>query len=637
LWFSMSGIAGIIRFDGASVAAELVDGMTSAMRHRGPDGIQHWVDGSVALGQCMLRTTPESLEERQPLTNEDETLVLVMDGRVDNWEELRRELLGRGAVLRDRSDAELVLRAYEVWGRECLPHIDGDFALAIWDARRREAFCARDRMGHKPFHYHWDGKTLSFASDLRAILALPWVREEPNESMLAEYLTWDWRSRDETLWRGILRLVAAHRMVAAGREPQLECYWEPDLWASLPFRKDEEYFEYYRELLADAIRRLSRSQRPVAVSVSGGLDSSAILCMAEHLRRAGKLLTSCVEGYTLAFAEGDGAAYELPYARAVGEYLGVRIHEIPPTRVPFSWFAECASAERDFPSFPHGTMCIGLHQQAVAQGSRVLLYGRGGDEWMQGSRAYYAEELMQRHWSTVLEVFRSDVAAFGIRQATQWVVRHGCFPLLPPTLQGILRRLVRKMRRNALPSGKYNYWLSPRMREIARMRLGPDNPQPRERIPRAGQQELLEALHHALRVNSMEWTERLNTTNAEIELRFPFDDPKIVQFAFSTPARLWLRGNRTKYIHVQALQGLMPYVILERQTKAEFGVVAREHLGQMQEVFTEMLPCRREGWVNQDGLKRLYQSCRNDPAINQQLWILWTIYGCDGVYSEGCS
>ena len=136
----MSGIAGIIHFDGKPVEPGLIEKMTSAMAHRGPDGINHWVKGSVALGQCMLRTTPESLEEHQPLTNEDESLVLVMDGRVDNWEELRRELLGRGAVLRTRSDAELVLRAYEIWGRDCLAHIDGDFALVIWDAHKQQAF-----------------------------------------------------------------------------------------------------------------------------------------------------------------------------------------------------------------------------------------------------------------------------------------------------------------------------------------------------------------------------------------------------------------------------------------------------------------------------------------------------------------
>ena len=196
----MSGIAGIIHFDGRPVEPGQVEAMTAAMHTRGPDGIHHWRRGNVALGQCMLRTTPESLEETQPLTNEDESLVLVMDGRVDNWEELRRELLGKGAKLRTRADAELVLRAYEVWGRDCLTHIDGDFALLIWNARQQEAFCARDRMGSKPFQYQWNGKTLVFSSELRPIIDSQLVPKSINQFVLAEYLAAEWYSRDETLW-----------------------------------------------------------------------------------------------------------------------------------------------------------------------------------------------------------------------------------------------------------------------------------------------------------------------------------------------------------------------------------------------------------------------------------------------------
>jgi len=626
----MSGIAGIIHFDGAPVAPGLVEAMTSAMAYRGPDGIQHWVQGSVALGQCMLRTTPESLEERQPLANEDASLVLVMDGRVDNWEELRRELLARGTALRDRSDAELVLRAYEAWGRECLPHIDGDFALVIWDARRQEAFCARDRMGHKPFHYHWDGKTLAFATDLYAILALPWVRQEPNEGMLAEFLAWEWHSRSETLWSGILRLVAAHRMVAGSWGLQLESYWEPDLWATLPFRKDEEYVEHYRELLADVVRRLSRSHRPLAVEVSGGLDSSAIFCVAERLRQMDKLSAPGIEGYTLAFTEEDGAAYELPYARAVGEHLGVRIHEIPPTRMPPSWFAEYARIGRDFPAFPNWAMSIGIRQRAAEQGSRVLLNGVGGDQWLEGSRAYYEEELAQRHWSAVLDCFMADAAASGIRQATAWLIRYGCFPLFPPASQEALRRLVRAMRRSAV-SLDARYWLSPRMREVARSRLDMGSPQQGLQVCRASQRGHLRILCHATIQHCIEWGERL-AAHSGIELRHPLNDPKIVQYAFSTPARLWLRGDRTKHLHVQALQGLMPSIILKRESKAAFFVVVYEYLDQMQEILTETLPRERKAWVTEDGMNRLFQSCRDDPPANRWVWILWSIYGCDRAY-----
>ena len=142
----LSGIAGVIRFDGGPVEPGRVETMTSCMAYRGPDGVSHWRVGSVALGQCMTRTTLESLEETQPLANEDESLVLVLDGWLSNWEELRAEILAKGGKLRTRADAELVLRSYEIWGEDCLDRLEGDFAFVIWDARQRRAFCARDRI-----------------------------------------------------------------------------------------------------------------------------------------------------------------------------------------------------------------------------------------------------------------------------------------------------------------------------------------------------------------------------------------------------------------------------------------------------------------------------------------------------------
>ena len=141
---------------GADPAPEpgTVERMTAAMDYRGPDGIAHWQRGSVALGHCMLRTTTESLEEVQPLANEDESLILVIDGWLSNWEELRADLLSRGAKLRTRSDAELVLRAYEAWGDDCPKHIDSECAFVFWDARRQMAWSARDHAGLRPLLYH---------------------------------------------------------------------------------------------------------------------------------------------------------------------------------------------------------------------------------------------------------------------------------------------------------------------------------------------------------------------------------------------------------------------------------------------------------------------------------------------------
>jgi asparagine synthase (glutamine-hydrolysing) len=271
---------------------------------------------------------------------------MVMDGRVDNWEELRRELLGKGAPLRNRADSELVLRAYEVWGRECLGHIDGDFALVIWDARRQEAFCARDRAGSRRFHYHWNGQTLVFATDVLAVLSMAWVPKTINDGMVVEHLANEWHSLDETFWQDVLRLVPAHRLVAGAGGLQIDRYWLPDMHATIPCRSDGEYIEYYRALFTDVVRRMSRSNHTVACDVSGGLDSSAIFAVAERLRQDGLLPAPGLEGYALDF-RGDPDADELVYGRAVGTHLGRTIHEIAPARMPLDWFRDHARRYRE--------------------------------------------------------------------------------------------------------------------------------------------------------------------------------------------------------------------------------------------------------------------------------------------------
>ena len=576
----MSGIACIINFDGAPVAAGLIEKMTSAMGHRGPDGINHWVQGSVALGQCMLHTTPESLEETQPLTNEDESLVLVMDGRVNNWEELREELLQRGAVLRNRADAELVLRAYEIWGGECLQRIEGDFALVIWDARRRAVFCARDRMGLKPFNYRWDGKTLIVASELHAILALPCVEQVFNEGLLAEYLGNAWLSRDETFWRGVMRLVAAHRMTVNADGAGIDRYWQPDFLVTLPYKRDEEYVENYRELFADVVRRMSRSHLPVAYEVSGGLDSSAIFAMAEELRRQQKLPAPGIAGYTLDFHD-DPDANELEYVRVLAQHLGVPIHEIPPTQLPVSWYREWAGKYREFPGYPNGTMALGLREASSRQGSRVLISGSGGDEWvgMPWAGIYYEEELTAMNWGNVYTSLKVDCRELGARMALWWLFRYGVLPLAPEALKEVRRQQLRVKKAQVS-------WLSNSLQEILeqrRLRSHNTVPVPLQRRGQRKQVEILDGAYDAL---AKELEERLGTS-LNLELRKPFFNQKIVQLAFSTPERFRSRGHTTKWLHRQAMKGLLPETVRVRDTKSDFMVAFRRQLNSMQTELAE--------------------------------------------------
>lgn len=624
----MSGIAGVIRFDGGSVEPGLVEQMTGAMRFRGPDGIRHREEGNLAFGQCLLRTTPESLEEVQPLANEDGSLVLVLDGRVDNRVGLRRELEGLGATLRDRSDPELVLRSYEAWGRGFLSRIEGDFALVVWDGRARTALCARDRMGNKPLHYHWQGGVLSFASDLCALLALPWVGRNLNEGFLAEVLADEWHSRDETLWSGIHRLVAAHRMVVGAGGPRVERYWEPDLRPALRFSRESEVVDLYREVLTEEVRRCARSQAPVAFEVSGGLDSSALFCLAARLEDTEGPLSPGVQGYTLRIDDGSQAD-ELEYARAAGRFAGRPLHEVPPSCLPPEWYSERAASFRDFPGYLNGAMFLDLKLLARRNGCRVVVTGEGGDQWLGGERTYYAETLRAGDWLRFLRLFALDTRSRGGRKALSWMLRQGLFPLLPRPVGNALRRAVRRFRR--LPVGRGRCpWLNPRMNRLLELRRESARSALPTRPARVGQGRQLEILNDPFGDHVMEVNERLNASLG-LEGRNPFLSPAVVQLSFSVPEWMRRRGERNKYLHVKALDGLMPRLVLDRQSKADFGSVARPQLDAREPVFAGELVETLRPWIEPDGLRDLFRTYRQEPQSGWPVWSLSAVLGWGGV------
>ena len=624
----MSGIAGIIHFDGKPVEPGQVEAMTAAMQYRGPDGINHWRKGNVALGQCMLRTTPESLEETQPLTNEDESLVLVMDGRVDNWEELRRELLGKGAVLRTRADAELVLRAYEVWGRECLNHIEGDFALVIWNARRQEAFCARDRVGNKPFNYHWNGNTLAFSSELYPILALPWVSEVLNQDTLAEYLGTEWYSLDETLWQGVMRLKPSHFMVAAGQGGLVpHRYWMPDLHQTLLYRTEEDYIEHYRALFTDVVRRMSRSLAPVACEVSGGLDSSAIFAVAETLRQQGRLLAPGLEGYTLDFS-GDPAADEMAYARAVGIHLGRIIHEVTPAHMPLDWYRETARLYREFPDYPNGAMGFSIAATARSRGSRVLVSGLGGDEWAGGCRLYYAEAIAGGRGRELLALLQRDAREAGLSAALWWLVRHGLLALLPDGSRRDFRKIgafVRGRKRDLPPS-----WLAPAMQQRLAQRKKHHELEFSPSWQRLGQRRQWLNLSDAYGTLAREINER-RASRTGLEWRQPFWDPHIIQAAFAMPEHLRLRGHKNKWLHRRAIAGLLPEQVLQRQSKAEFSVAFSQYWSNLRpQLLADVLP-RRLDWIESLSFSNLLGQAFDSQCEHWSEGIAWTLFGLDAL------
>lgn len=621
----MSGIAAIIRFDGGDVEPGAIERMTAAMDYRGPDGIVHWHKGPVALGHCMMHTTAESLEEVQPLANEDESLVLVMDGWLANWEELRHELLQRGAKLRSRSDAELVLRAYETWGEDCPRHIDGEFAFLVWDRRHRAAFLARDHAGLRPLHYHWDGKQLVVATDIAGVLAAPGIEARPNRAAIAEFMVCEWYSRTETIWCDVLRPLSAHWMRFWSGGTSQGKYWEPPLEIEIEYRAEEQYFEQYREILADSVRRASRSHLPVACDVSGGLDSSGVFAVAHRLLGSGQLECPDIAGFTYLFKETGSPADEIEYARAVARHLGVALHEIEPFMPELAWFEEQGRADCDMAPYPNTAMAVSIGKALTDMGMRVSLNGVGGDEWLYGSRFYYSEQIAALDWKAICSSIRADFRETGLANAVWWPIRFGIMPLLPQPIKNLARRLHARV--NSGPDNTA-YWLSPELNRLLAERRDSFARGQTRRIANPARRGMLTTLEDAYlgiaRDNLVRQCARIG-----YETRFPMYARRYIEFAFAIPEALRLRGSTKKYIHVQALDQDLPAVVARRKTKAAFIQAATRLIDSMRPLLVETLPFGETGHIDPDGMSRLYDCYAQSGYDNAPAWQLWGAFGCE--------
>lgn len=628
----MSGIAGIIHFDGRPVEPGLIEKMTDAMAHRGSDGINHWVKGSVALGQCMLRTTPESLEERQPLTNEDESLVLVMDGRVDNWEELRRELLGRGAVLRNRSDAELVLRAYEVWGGQSPHRILGDFAYVVWDHLKKELFCARDIVGLRPFYYSCDGSFFIFGSSLRVLFQHPSMRKEPNEGMVAEYLSSSIKSREETLYNGIFRLPPAYFLKMREGIFSKRRYWEIDPSREIRYSADCKYAEHFSEVFLEAVSCRMRSYGPVSAELSGGVDSSSIVAVIKGRYATTDRPDIGFETFAMGFP--GLSCDETGFARSVVEKWNVTHHIIDSEPLNKDWYLDEMCKSEDFPIYPTWAVWNSLWSSIKNKGFRVVLNGAGGDEWLTGSMAHYADFLRRFDLKSLIRQWRADrqfadkESVPAINLPSLLLLRAGILPLLPYGLRRIIKKVIRR------DSAEYGL-VAPGFARRIRLSERLETTNSSVRFPTFAQQAIYRTLSEGgWMCHGMEMRDRLDGVN-ELESRFPFMDRRVIEFSLAIPEVQRWRDQYTKFVLRNAMKGLLPEQIRNRRTKADFGHVFFEAYPVVDgDRYFRDLGIASIGWVDGRKISRMYEKMlqsqrRGEVGWMEYIWTLWMVLGIE--------
>jgi asparagine synthase (glutamine-hydrolysing) len=552
----VSGIAGILHLDGSPADPALLREMTDALAHRGPDGAGYWTDGVVALGHRLFVTTTEAQRERQPHHDAAACLCLTFDGRLDNREELAAAIRGRGIALREDTDAELVLRAYEAWGEDSPRRLLGDFAYALWDGRERRLFCARDYMGLRPFHFVRAGSHFLFASELHALFRDRRVGAAPNEGMIAEYLAWSITSQRETLFREVNRLPMAHCMsIDANGRSRTWRYWEPDYGRRSGCATDAEFADAFLDVLRASIRARLRSAGSVGSELSGGLDSSTVSVLAGEIAARESGSTIPWRTYSLAFP--GLPCDETGWIRDTTALAGFDGHVVGNAGLPPEYFATIVGKYGEFPGYPNNDpLLLGITGASRRDGGRVILTGQGGNEWLEGSLAYLADLVKARQWRCAWRVASGEAAASGC-SPVRLLYRHAARPLLRRAIPALA------VQPPMLP------WLDAGL--VARTglleRIALDTQAP----PRASfmQKEMHEIAFSGYQAHAFEAIDRV-TSALGVEYRHPFLDRRLVEFCYGLPGEQRLRDGKPKTVLRNAMAGRLPGSVLGRVEQADY-------------------------------------------------------------------
>jgi len=536
----MSGIAGVVRTDGAPIERELIARLTQSIAFRGPDEQRTWMEGPVAFGHTLLRTTDESEHERQPFTLDGEVWI-VADCRIDSRSELLERMGGTASLLL-ASDVELILRAYLQWGETCVGHLLGDFAFGIWDGRTRRLFCARDHMGIKPFYYAQVGPWLIFSNTLDCIRLHPNVSDKLNDLAIADFILFGVNQDNATTcFSDIRRLPPAHTITCAGSLLAIRRYWTLPVEEPVYYYRDQECIEHFRSLLNQAVSDRLRT-RNVSVFMSGGLDSPALAATAKGLLNA----PGAVQAFTLVF-DWLIPDSERQYADLMASHLGIPIHFFALDEDSQWAIPGARTTPEPIPDLSDPRPRLRCHKQ-MSQHSRVALYGEGPDnalryEW----RSHLAWLASHKRWARLLLDLGKHVLA------------HKRLPLLP-TVPRILQQ--RRIRAGAFWTRDFPAWINPDLVERLHLRerwlawsseseapsAHPVRPMGYSSLQIPAWQSLFEGFEPSY-------------TGATLEVRHPYMDIRILSFLLRVPALPWCRS---KFLLRQAMRGTAPEGVRRR-------------------------------------------------------------------------
>lgn len=588
-----------------------VRAMAKSMAHRGPNDEGTYQDprGRPAYMSHVRLAIIDPENGHQPMANHDGQVCLVFNGAIYNYLELRRELKARGHQIISYSDTEVLLHAYLEWGEQSLTHLNGMFAFAIWDGRNQRLFAARDRMGIKPLYYYFDGHRLLVFSEIKALWSAGVVRPAIDSHGLADYLALQYTLGAKTMFRGVTKLEPGHCLSATLQAEdvsfQVHPWWE--IVYDIDLQQDEEYFtEKLAFLINDAIRLQLRADVPVGAHLSGGMDSSVVVCAAAQHLEGLKLKT-----FTGAFREADEFD-ESAYARLVALEAGTEYHEVYVTCQDFLDLIPKLLYFMDEPAAGPGLLPQYLVSYLASKEVKVVLGGQGGDELFLGYARYllaYLEACLKgaiwetadpkNHAATLQTIISSLPLLQGYLPMMQHFWREGLFE--EPD-----RRYYRLVQR----SGMHGQAISP---EVLDHTYQPFDSF-REIFNQCGQPSLINKISsYELKASlpALLQVEDRTSMAVSLESRLPLLDHRIVELMARVPPTIKFKNGHCKHLFRRAVYNLIPQAISQRQDKKGFPVPLNIWLaGPAQDFVRDILHsprARQRGFYNQDVLDKVLE------------------------------
>jgi asparagine synthase (glutamine-hydrolysing) len=535
--------------------------MRDVITHRGPDEEGLFIDRNVGLGHRRLSIV-DVASGHQPMTNaEDGSLHITYNGEIYNHADYRESLEANGHVYATHCDTETILHLYEEHGSACVDYLRGMFAFAIWDQRKQELFIARDRLGVKPLYYvHTDDGSLYFGSEIKTLLEARAVKPELNYAVLSDYLANHATSGEETLFRGVKRLLPGHVMTWRDGELAIRRYWDVDFSKDeAAARDDQTYIKQWSDLFRESVRLRLMADVPLGMFLSGGIDSSAIAAVMSGM------VSEPIKTFSVAFAERE--ANELEYARLVAKAYKTNHHEIVVSPDQFFDALPRLVWHEDEPLAHPSSVALYFVSHLAAQHVKVVLTGEGSDEMLAGYGRY-----RRTIWNLALgrqyNKFTPAVARDTIRKQIQGMLPGGrmrqklmrTFLVLSPELESIYFDNFA-----VFPAPMQQHMFTRETNE----RIGSIDPyvELRRLLERTKDLSLLDGLLYAdikTYLHELLMKQDQMSMATSVESRVPFLDHKLVEFTARMPDSMKLRGGTTKYVLRESMKGVLPERILSR-------------------------------------------------------------------------